>query len=393
MILKKLKNKIAQKSWSWLADSQPKSGYLWNPHAAPIRESDACANSIVMACVLWAMRNVGQATPIVQTRGKSGWERVPGHAVEELLRRPQGMIHQAERTFLTGRKLLGAMTYSRMLDGNAYAVKVRNAAGYVIGLDWVPHGAIRAVADLHQAGRVSHYELSGPGGITRLDRHDVIHDRDGIDPANPLRGIGRLASVMRHIQTDNQIAAYSQSLLANPVPSLLVSAKSDSVRISQNDAEYIAQKMREASGRDRAGGIVVPNFPAEVTPIGFSPDDLAISQLNRLPEERITAIFGIPAVVLGLGAGLDRSTYSNMREAREAATEEFLVPLWQDLAGTMTEQLLPEFGDRGEMRVWFDMSEVGTLQEDRTGLHDRVRSDFLAGLVDREAARAQLGLG
>lgn len=383
---------VLTKAWSWLTGNSTSSSILWNPHGVAVRETDAANNSAVMACVFWAMRNVGQATPLVQSMGARGWEAINDHALTELLRRPQGGIHSSDQSSLTGRKLLAAMVYSRMLDGNAYALKVRNSSGQMIGLDWLPHTAVDPIPIKGRPGVVDYYEVRSSTGNEKVAKEDVVHDMDGIDPECPTRGISRLKSVMRQIQTDNQIAAYSQSLLSNPIPSLLVSAKGDGVRLSQGDADYVAQKMREVSSREKAGGVVVPTFPAEVTPIGFKPDDLAVGQLNKLPEERITAVLGIPAVVVGLGAGLERSTYSNMKEAREAATEEFLVPLWQDLASTFTEQLLPEFGSMESLRIWFDTSAVGTLQEDQDALHKRVREDFRAGLLDRASAKVELGI-
>jgi len=380
------------KAWSWLTGHSNPGSILWNPHGIAVRETDAANNSAVMACVFWAMRNVGQAIPVVQTNGSRGWEGLTDHSLSELLRCPQGGIHSLDQTSLTGRKLLAAMVYSRMLDGNAYALKVRNSSGQLIGLDWLPHTVVEPVAMKERPNVVDYYEVRSSAGTERVAKENIVHDMDGIDPHCPAKGISRLKCVMRQVQTDNQIAAYSQSLLSNPIPSLLVSAKGDGIRLSQSDADYVAQKMREVSSREKAGGVVVPTFPAEVTPIGFKPDDLAVGQLNKLPEERITAVLGIPAVVVGLGAGLERSTFSNMKEAREAATEEFLVPLWQDLASTFTEQLLPEFGSMDNLRVWFDTSAVGTLQEDQDALHKRVREDFRAGLLDRASAKVELGI-
>lgn len=385
-------NNLFSKAWNWLSSDQSPKTVLWNPHAVAVRETDAAQNSAVMACIFWAMRNVGQATPIVETYDNRGWEPHAKHILSELLKKPQGMIFEPEQSRITGRKLLSAMVYSRMLDGNAYLYKVRNQSGHVIGLDWLPHHSVEPISVKNRPGLIDYYEVRSSGGTEQVAKQDIVHDMDGIDPQNPVKGISRLKCLMRQVQTDNQIAAYSQSLLSNPIPSLLVSAKGEGVRLSQSDADYVAQKMRQVSSREKAGGVVVPTFPAEVTPIGFKPDDLAITQLNKLPEERIAAVFGIPAVVIGLGAGLERSTFSNMKEAREAATEEFLVPLWQDLASTFTEQLLPDFESSHNSRVWFDTRSVGTLQQDQDSQHQRIRENYRAGLIDRATAKIELGL-
>lgn len=382
-----------EKEMVWIQEESLSQLSGWKPGVVALRSPEAAHNSIVMACVNWAMRNVGQATPVVQQNINGSWQNISGHWAERLLTSPQGRLARGEKSRIDARKLLSAMTLSRMLDGNAYVQKIRNARGEVIGLDWVPHQNVEPIPVGTRPSVPDFYQVQGVSGSIRIEVEDMIHDLDGVDPANPVKGISRLSSVMRQILTDNQISAYSQAILSNPVPSLMVTAKTDGTRVSQKDADYLAQKMREVASGSRAGGVIVPTFPAEVTPIGFKPDDLAIGDLNRLPEERITAVFGIPAMVLGLGAGMERSTYSNMREAREAATEEFLVPLWQDLAQTFTEQLLEDRDRMMGLRVWFDLSEVGTLQDDRNRLHQRVRADYQAGLIDKETALQQLGLG
>lgn len=354
-----------------------------------LKERDARSNSIVMSCINWAMRNVGQAPITVQQETERGWETTNFHPAIQVLRQPQGQVCSRDRSLMTGGQLLSSLVFSRLIDGNAYLQKLRDDRGQVIGLDWLPHGSVIPVAKKYRNDIVDFYEIRTGRGIVRVEREDVIHDRDGVDPDRPILGISRLTAVARQVATDNAIAAYCQSVLKSPAPSLMISAKSDGVRIGAKDAELLAQKIQEKTSGGRAGGVIVPTFPAEISKVGYSPDQMAVETLSRLPEERITAVFGIPAMVLGLGAGMQRSTFNNMREAREAATEEFLVPLWQDIAATLTDQLLVEFGDVDRMRISFDLSSVRALQEDQEKLHLRIREDFKAGLIDRDEARVE----
>lgn len=383
--------KLAKKAFGWLGADEQWTGLVWSPAVVPTREADARTNSIVMACVFWAMRNVGQARPVVQQFVDGHWETDPMHPLAVLLDSPQGRLSVGERTALTGRKMLGAMVYSRMLDGNGYLFKVRNSSGAVIGLDWLPHNAVRAVGAAGRAGVVERYEVTGSAGVMKLDPADVVHDMDGIDPTNMVSGLSRLKCVMRQVMTDNQIAAYCQSIMRSPVPSLMVTVKGDGTKITQEDADRVAQKIQEKASGEKAGGVIVPTFAADITPVGYRPDEMAIEAMNRLPEERITAVFGIPAMVLGLGSGLQRSTYANLKEAREAAAEEFLMPLWQDLAATLTSQLLPEFERGPGWRVWFDPIDVAVLQEDKGRIHERIREDFRAGVIDQDQALRETG--
>ena len=82
-----------------------------------------------------------------------------------------------------------------------------------------------------------------------------------------------------------------------------------------------ARLVQQATTGANAGGVVFPSVPLDVQTLGFSPEQMSLEQMPKLPEERITAVLGIPAITVGVGAGLDQATYANFREAREAAVE------------------------------------------------------------------------
>jgi hypothetical protein len=113
--------------------------------------------------------------------------------------------------------------------------------------------------------------------------------------------------------------------------------------------------------------------------------------LHRVPEERISAVLGVPAIVAGLGAGLDRATYSNFREAREAFTETKLIPLWRSLAATLSMSLLPDFGDTTSTIVEFDITDVRALSDDQDAQATRLKTLVEAGIITVDEARAELG--
>jgi phage portal protein BeeE len=130
----------------------------------------------------------------------------------------------------------------------------------------------------------------------------------------------------------------------------------------------------------------------EVTTLSWSPEQMNLRELRRIPEERVSAVLGIPAIVAGLGAGLDRSTYSNMAEAREMAWESGLIPIQRLIADDLSSQLLPDFDDDKMAEVFFDYSDVRVLQADATDLARRWRELVQGSIAKRSEARAALGL-
>jgi hypothetical protein len=116
--------------------------------------------------------------------------------------------------------------------------------------------------------------------------------------------------------------------------------------------------------------------------------ELAFDALMRVPEAHIAAAFRVPAIVAGLGIGLDRSTYSNYAEARISYTQQTLVPLWRMWEGEMQTAL----GDLFGVVVRYDLSTVAALQEDQAARVERTINAWNAGIMTRNEARKALAL-
>jgi hypothetical protein len=130
----------------------------------------------------------------------------------------------------------------------------------------------------------------------------------------------------------------------------------------------------------------------KVDVLSFSPEKMNLKDMRRVPEERITATLGIPAIVVGLGAGLDRSTFANYAEARESAYESFIIPNQRRFAADLKSQLLPDFGDTAGVAIQFDTSGVRVLQEDENAKAQRWINLVNGGLAMVSEGRNAVGL-
>jgi phage portal protein BeeE len=226
-----------------------------------------------------------------------------------------------------------------------------------------------------------------------LPLQDVIHFRAGIPhPQNPRKGLSPLAAVLREVCADNEAATFSAALLRNMgIPGVIISPSKEEVHFSPEQHEKLLALWSSKFKGDRRGEPLVAPIPLQITSPGFSPEQLVLDSVRRIPEERITAALGISSIVVGLGAGLDRSTYSNYKEAREAAYESNIIPTQRMLANQLTRYLLPEFGMNSGERLYFDVSEVKGLREDQDALHRRVVQGYQGGVITRAEARSALG--
>lgn len=367
---------------SWRIWGLPRSRFDY------LREvGDGTGSSTVMAPLLWIARTFPEAPLMVWRVLEDGQEEEERkHELLRLLRRPN--------KFYTGRVLWMATMLDYFADGNAYWLKIRSETGQVTELWWTPTWTITPEAE-DTTDFVRHYLYRpGDGVEVALPPEDVVHFRFGLDPDDPRKGRSPLKSVLREVFTDDEAANFTAQLLRNAgVPGLVVSPEGDGSP-SDEDVQATKRYVHEAFTGDKRGEPLVMSGPTKVQQLGWSPDQLNLRDLRRIPEERVSAVLGVPAIVAGLGAGLDRSTFTNYTEAREAAYEQNIIPSQGAVSEEVQFQLLSDFeGDDGvwDFRVGFDLSKVRVLQSDQKELAERLGAEVRGGFTRVAEARRELG--
>ena len=121
--------------------------------------------------------------------------------------------------------------------------------------------------------------------------------------------------------------------------------------------------------------------------------ELELDGIRRVPEERICSAMGLNPMVLGLGSGLERSTYSNFERAQQAAWEDGMIPLLRALSDVLTQMLLPVFPETQEGDyVEFDLTNVRALGDDLINNSLRAEKLFTAGIIDKAEAMRIAGI-
>lgn len=362
-------------------DVYPSGGPWWDRFRGP---SQGDGNSIVHAVGGWVARTFPEAPLRVYERQPTGDEVVFDHPLERLVEQPNA--------YYGGPLLWSGTVLDYLLSGNAYWLKVRDARRTVRELWWLPGAYLEPRWDSDQE-YISWYEYRPAGESARLDAADVVHFRYGLDPQNPRKGRSPLASVLAEVLTDDEATRYTQVILKNlGVPGVILSPEETQV-LSDDELEAMKARFAERFTGDHRGEPLVLTSKTKVDVLSFSPEQLNLRELRKIPEERISAVFGLPAIVAGLGAGLDRSTFANFKEAREAAYESLIIPLQHALASDVRIQLLPDFAGAAtaRLRCGFDTSGVRVLQEDEDKLVARLVAAVEGGLLTPNEARSKLG--
>jgi HK97 family phage portal protein len=336
--------------------------------------------SVVMAPIMWLQRALPEANLALRERKSGGkFEPVEDHPMLELIRNPNPYYGDIA--------LWAATILSYCTDGNAYWIKVRNNAGQVTELWYVPHWMMEPKAGYDGSEFLSHYEYTPGTGFGRfpLAPEDVIHFRHGLNPRDLRRGLSPLQGVIREIFADIESSNFVASLLRNMgVPGVVISPKGGAMPTPE-DVEATKTWFQQTFSGDGRGGTLVMGAPTEVSQYGFNPQQMELGGARDVAEERVCAALGIPAAVVGFGAGLQATKVgATMEEMRKLAWHNGVLPLGRALVDELQRSLLPDFqkrGDRQRLELFWDIDDVLALQEDENRTTERKLNELKAGAI------------
>lgn len=346
-------------------------------------------NSAVFA-TLMAICNAYPAAPlrVYRRTTKGSPEIVDNHPLEQLLRRPN--------PHMTGKELVWWMQWALHVYGNAYWRKVRAGnplTGNVVELWPVSPATLEPRTTREDRARgmfISHYRHEyETGKYENLPVENVVHFKFGVDDYDHRLGTSPLKRLLREVMTDDEATKFTDNLLHNyAVPGLVAQTQAD---LDEATADAIKQKLSSKFGNGNQGNVAVLDNGMTMQQFGFSPQQMDMKALHNIPETRIAAVFGVPAIVVGLAAGLERSTFSNVREAREMLFEQKILPSYEFDAARLDLQLLPDFATDPALFCAYDILDVRALQEDENQRWTRLTASLEKGGITRNTYLNELG--
>ncbi len=348
-------------------------------------------SNVVMAPIQFIQRTFTQSIPIVEEAADGRkWKPLDTHPLEHLLANPN--------QFYDGDTLAKALLLSWFIDGNAYELKRRNRLLGVVELWYVPHWLMEpAWSRVGRGGPfITHYDYNPDGmGKQMVPVEDVVHLRVGLDPRNPRKGLSPIKAALREVLTDEEASAFSAYLLGNMgVPGGIIAPTTTDVAWSPDEIKEMKEYMKSGFTGKKRGNWMVLGAPTSVEQFGFDPNQLMLGPLRDISEERICAMIGVPAAVVGFGAGLQSTKVgATMREMVKLARVNCIEPTQTTVARQLGRQLLPDFEPEPEkFRVAYDNSGVSMFLEDEDAVAKRAAALYESGLAKLNEGRAMVGL-
>lgn len=339
-------------------------------------------SAVITAPALWVARQFPEAPIAVQDRdGELHFD----HPLVQLIHKPN--------PWYGGGTMKMALALDFTVNGNGYLEMGRGRGKRPEELYYQPSFQIAPKGSDEEL--VTHYEHSTNRGIRRLENADVIQFRNGLDPNNMKLGLAPLHSLLREVFTDDEAANMTAAILRNlGVPGLIISAENpEEDDLGPEARKGLKNYFRKFFRGDQAGEALVLSGRVKLETLNVDLAKMNIDKLRQIPEERVTAVLGIPAAVVGFGTGLEQTKVgATLKELRELAYENVIIPMQRVFAEELDRTLLPEFEPNpDDWHVVFDNSSVRVLQEDESRAAERNIREFQGGIITRAEARTARG--
>lgn len=287
----------------WLPAGSPWNVWQLGRSAVPLNEHSA----MVEACVS-AYAQTSAMCPGDHWRrlGNGGRERVTNSALSRVLRRPNG--YQSPSDFI-----LNAVR-SLYVDGNAYAVAVRNDRFEIAELHLM--APRQCGARVAETGEVF-YHLAGNelverrfGGSLIAPARDVLHVRLHT-PRHPLKGESPIMAAALDVAAQNTILQQQIAFFSNRSrPSFVLTTDE---KLTPEQAAALRQRWEEQSQGLNEGRTPVLGWGIKPQAIGNTAQDAQLAETMKMSEEHIALAFRVPLQILGKGGTPFASTESLMQ--------------------------------------------------------------------------------
>lgn len=354
---------------------------VWSPREYARFADEAYVRNVVAHRAITMIAQSAASVPFLLYSGKGDdRQEVKHHPALSLLNRPAPNTSGAE--FLEN-----LITY-RMISGNAFILAVGPKEQPPLELHLLRPDRVKVIAGKSGMPMGYHYETDEKIHYYNVHpvtgRSEILHLKT-FHPLNDWYGLSPIEAAAYSIDQHNQAGQWNQALLQNgarPSGALIVNTNDAGGTLSEDQYRRLKSQMDEQyMGAANAGRPLLLEGGLEWKEMSLNPKDMDFLNTKHSAARDIALALGVPPQLLGIPGD---NTYANLAEARLALWEQTVLPLLENLSGSLTNWLLPMFG--GHLSLDYDMDEISALTPRREKIWDRVgNAEFLTTNEKREA--------
>lgn len=276
------------------------------------------------------------------------------------------------------------------LTGSAYVEKVR-AGGKDKGESPVKELRVllptrmRVVID--PAKGVESYRYKPNDREQTLSPDDVMHFRLP-DPRSEVAGLGSVLPAWPSVRVDREAAKWNAAFFERgafpgvtlQTNSVIPPAERDRLKAEWNTAHQ---------GSGKSHGVAVLPYGLTAAEFGLTHREMQFRDLRKMTREELHAILRTPPILTGL---LEYSAFATAFVQLALFRDYEILPKWAGVASVLGWDLFLEFEDGEDLYLEADRTRMQLPDEVDRDLARAVQL-FTAQIVDRDEARAMVGLG
>ena len=308
--------------------------------------------------------------PIRASRGSRGGKAkgLGEHPYLTLLERPSPDV--------SGTLFRRQMIVDRRLTGNAYALKLYDSRGQVIGLRRLHPETTHAICG--SGGQVLEYLYRHGGREDRYARSAIIHIRGPSWASGPaeVAGTGMIEPLNQDLNTDWALQKRTATAATQGRPAGIATPKSSDPNAKLNpEAIVVLQKILDKTLTNANGGIALLGQGIDFERLDYAPVELQSLETRAAIVKQILAVAGVPPVRVGIEA----ANFATAQQQGETYWGDELASEAQLFDEELTYHARLDFGP-GNLYLWHDFSDVPALQNLRTAQVGRVSTHIVNGM-------------
>lgn len=348
---------------------------VWSPRDYACFADEAYRKNVVAYRCIALVAQSAASVPWYLSQSLSG-ERLElrEHALLRLLAAPNPVM--------SGVQFMEALVSYRLIGGNAYVLKLVPEGGSPRELHLLRPDRVQVIAG--HGGTAGGYEYTVNDHVHRYPidrisgRSQILHLKN-FNPLDDYYGMSPIDAARYSINQHNEAAKWNQSLLQNgakPSGALVVKMADDGSGGTLSDEQYTRIKSQvdeQYMGAVNAGRPLLLEGGMEWKEMSLSPRDMDFIESKHSSARDIALAFGVPPQLLGIPGD---NTYSNLVEARLALWEQTVLPLMDNIVGSLNQWLTPHFGR--DLSLSYDEDQISALSPRREKIWARVgAAEFL----------------
>lgn len=280
---------------------------------------------------------------------------------------------------MTRYELVKMLVTSKLLQGNAYALILRNED--VPSLVFLKPGDVTPIYQIDNLTKQQYIVYQVRGFDRRLQHDELIHIKnfsyDGLVGVSTLKHAFNALNIASG--GDRQASKFYDG---NGQPSGVVSVESGG-RLKQKDRDEF-YNVWDTRLRDNPGGVIVLEGNAHYQPIGINPADAQLLESRQFSVVEICRFFGVSPVKC---FDLTKSSYSTVEATQLDFLNDTLRPIMEAIEQELNSKLF--LGSMaGQFEVRFDTSSL--LRADKTAQANYYRTLIFAGVLTPNEVRAEI---